>query len=85
MLAVYGSHTFQIPFIQQVTCALLLVVLGHAFGMAGQCEKYGKVYDGRVPESEQGFEHLTEPEDMVILCLASRCSLILINYVDFTW
>ena len=32
-----------------------------------KCVKDGKVYDDRVPESELGFKHLTEHEDMVVL------------------
>ena len=54
-------------------------------------EKGGKAYIERVPESELGFEHLTESEDMVVsrdgchLCFASRCFLILIDLAaDFT-
>ena len=31
-----------------------------------KCEKDGKVYVERVPESERGFEHLTKREDMVV-------------------
>ena len=34
-----------------------------------KCEKNGKVYAERVhgvPESEQGFKHLTKHEDMVV-------------------
>ena len=33
---------------------------------ATKCEKDGKAYVKRVPESEQGFKHLTECEDEVI-------------------
>ena len=54
-------------------------------------EKGGKAYVERIPESELGFEHLTESEDMVVsrggchLCFASRCFLILIDFAaDFT-
>ena len=32
-----------------------------------KCVKDGKVYDDKVPESELGFKHLTEHEDMVVL------------------
>ena len=52
-----------------MTCALLFVGVTHAIGMVGhvqQCEKDGKVYVERVPGSEQGFEHLTEREDMAV-------------------
>ena len=31
-----------------------------------KCEKDGKLYVERVPESEQGFEHLTKRKDMVV-------------------
>lgn len=72
-------------------CELLysLLKLGMArnFGMVGpcvtrceQCED-GKMYVERVRRSEQGFEHLTEGEYMVVsqdsytfLCFTSRCS-----------
>ena len=33
---------------------------------ATKCEKDGKMYNERVPESEQGLEYLNEHEDMVI-------------------
>ena len=31
-----------------------------------KCKKDGKVYAEGVPESERGFKHLTEREDMVV-------------------
>ena len=31
-----------------------------------KCEKDGKAYAERVPESERGFKHLTKREDMVV-------------------
>ena len=31
-----------------------------------KCEKDGKAYAERVPESERGFKHLTERENMVV-------------------
>ena len=33
---------------------------------ATKCEKDGRAYNERVPESEQGLDHLTEHEDMVV-------------------
>ena len=33
---------------------------------ATKCEKDGKMYNERVPESEQGLEYLNEHEDMVV-------------------
>ena len=47
---------------QQVTFALLLLGMTHVT----RHEKDGKGYVERVPESEQGFKHLTECEDMVL-------------------
>ena len=54
---------------------------------ATKCEKNSKAHFERIPESEHGFEHLTEHEDMVvsqdgqaILCFASHCSLVLIDH-----
>ena len=43
-------------------CDTCIGTVGHV----QQCEKDGKEYVERVPGSEQGFEHLTECEDMVI-------------------
>ena len=47
-------------------CALLLVGMPCATTSVTKFEKGGKAYVERVPESELGFEHLTESEDMVI-------------------
>ena len=44
------------------------------------CEEDGKVYIERVPGSKHGFQHLTEREDMIVLCFAAAApsySLIL--------
>ena len=38
---------------------------------ATRCEENSKVYVERVPGSEHGFQHLTEREDMIVLCLAA--------------
>ena len=61
-------------------CALLLVFLGHTFG---QCEKDGKVYDERVPESEQGFEHLTEPDPRIWSFFALLAAAV--SYSSMLW
>ena len=38
---------------------------------ATKCEKDGKVYVERVQGTERDFQHLTEREDMVVLCFAA--------------
>ena len=57
------------------TCALLLVGVAIKCFWDGRscattsvtkCEKDGKAYVERLPESERGFEHLTKCEDMIV-------------------
>ena len=46
------------------------------------CEEDSKVYIERVPGSKHGFQHLTEREDMIVLCFAAAApsySLILLQ------
>ena len=49
-----------------MACALGMVSHVQLYTAVTKCEKDGKLYVERVPESEQGFEHLTKRKDMVV-------------------